>query len=229
MSSTMQAWRTDVSTLKTNFLETMKTLLAEVFDGWLSETDIVDDTTSVDYKLSTDLWLRVNSSGIYCHNNIANTDLSLFTLGNYSTYLNVTVLKSDHCLIFCINSGTTALSQYTLQANFVIDSIDNEDGYAFVNNWSTGATDIIDTETKTQSSVYIAYNTKSYNANTSSLQVAPLVNNSNGTKLDNLQNVLITPVNTAGFVAFNNQKWWINNGYFAVPAGDDEPEYTLVS
>ncbi len=223
----MQMYRTaDVATHRENFDAAINALFAEVFDGWLTSSQIVTGTGYTDYKISEKLWLRVNSDGIYYVNNGTVDGDVLFYSNSY--YFNVTVLKLNHCFAFC-GVTSSSLDRYTLDATFIVDSIDNDNGAAIIRRWGYGYTYMIDSKTRNLGTAFSAYNNYSYNANTTTLQVAPFVNNADGAELDNLYHVLITPLNAACFADFNGQKWWINNINFALPAGNAEPTPIYVS
>ena len=235
MSSTMQMYRTAVSVEKANFYNALNDLLENyAFAVGKGETAWVTidtrTTDQVDYKLSNDLFLRVSktTSGV----TVAIVKDGTVTTADSATqsYCNATIFKVNHCVALSINSSGNRLTAYSYTARTIIDSINSGDGFAIVGNISGGAgtgagtATVYDTTNNGQNTnVYIPYTGYSYKQNTSTLQIAPYINNNNGAQFDNLKAILITPINTAGFVSFNNQIWWLNNGYFALPAGDREP------
>ena len=241
MSSTMQMYRTAVSVAKADFYTALNDLLENyafaVGEGETAWVTIDTSTTDqVDYKLSNDLFLRVKkgSGNVYVCMVKNNTETSTEIIT--SNYCNATIFKVNHCVALSINSSGNILTAYSYTAKTIIDSINSGDGFAIVGNISGGAgttagtATVYDTTNNGQNTnVYIPYTGYSYKQNTSTLQVAPYINNNNGTQFDNLKAILITPINTAGFVSFNNQIWWLNNGYFALPAGDSEPNPTVIT
>lgn len=218
----MQMYRTaNISITPTDFKAALNALFAEVFEGWLTSSEIVTSTDYTDYKISTSLWLRVKSTGIYYVSNGTESDYSIYDYSNSYNY-NATVLKLDKCLVFC-GLGDYSSTRYSLRASFIVDSIDDDNGAAILYRWGYDYAQIIDSKTNTLLQTYSPFNSNSYNLNTSIMQVAPVINSTNGAKLDNLYHVLITPINTACFVDFNGQKWWANDINFALPAGNAEP------
>lgn len=235
MSSTMQMYRTAVSVAKADFYTALNDLLENyafaVGEGETAWVTIDKSTTDqVDYKLSNDLFLRVSktTSGV----TVAIVKGGTVTQTDSATqiYCNATIFKVNHCVALSINSSGNILTAYSYAARTIIDSINSGDGFAIVGNMAggngttAGTATVYDTTNNGQNTnVYIPYTGYSYKQNTSTLQIAPYINNNNGAQFDNLKAILITPINTAGFVSFNNQIWWLNNGYFALPAGDSEP------
>ena len=235
MSSTMQMYRTAVSVEKANFYNALNDLLenyafavGEGETAWVT----IDKSTNdqVDYKLSNDLFLRVSKTTSGVTVAIVKDGTVTTTESATQNYCNATIFKVNHCVALSINSSGNRLTAYSYTARTIIDSINSGDGFAIVGNISGGAgttagtATVYDTTNNGQNTnVYIPYTGYSYKQNTSTLQVAPYINNNNGAQFDNLKAILITPINTAGFVSFNNQIWWLNNGYFALPAGDREP------
>lgn len=237
MSSTMQMYRTAVSVAKADFYNALNDLLenyafavSEGETAWVT----IDKSTNdqVDYKLSNDLFLRVKkgSGNVYVCMVKNNTETETSTETITSNYCNATIFKVNHCVALSINSSGNILTAYSYTAKTIIDSINSGDGFAIVGNMTggtgvgAGIATVYDTTNNGQNTnVYLPYTGYSYKQNTSTLQVAPYINNNNGAQFDNLKAILITPINTAGFVSFNNQIWWLNNGYFALPAGDREP------
>lgn len=229
MSSSMQAYRTELAVAQSDFYAAINAVLAEVFDGWLTSSQIETESGYTDYKISTNLWLRVKTGGIYyvC-DNVESSYIADYSSGSYS--YNLTVLKVNHCLVFCINYNTSSgIPQYTNKANFVIDSIDNDNGFGLSDSWSFGYAYLIDTKAKLYTTVHSSFTNNSYNSNSTTLQVTPFIISIDGAKCDNLYNIAITPLNLATFASFNNQIWWINDGHFALCAGDSEPTYTVVT
>ena len=236
MSSTMQMYRTAVSVAKADFYNALNDLLenyafavGEGETAWVT-IDKKSTTDQVDYKLSNDLFLRVKkeSGDVYVCMVKNNTVTNVEQISSY--YCNATVFKVNHCVALSINSSGNRLTAYSYTAKTIIDSINSGDGFAIVGNMTggtgvgAGIATVYDTTNNGQNTnVYLPYTGYSYKQNTSTLQVAPYINNNNGAQFDNLKAILITPINTAGFVSFNNQIWWLNNGYFALPAGDREP------
>ena len=232
MSSSMQAYRTELAVAQSDFYAAINAVLAEVFDGWLESSQIVkgSDSTSeyTDYKISTSLWLRVRTIGFYYVYDNTEGYWPLVSYSDSSSYT-LTVLKVNHCLIFCVEN-TSSLAPYTLQADFIIDSINNDNTKcAIIKGWDTGSTFQIDTESAVYSQVHSSFNGYSYNASGSTLQVSPFIISIDGAKCDNLYNIAVTPLNSAKFASFNGQIWWINDGHFALCAGDSEPTYTVVT
>jgi hypothetical protein len=234
MSSTMQMYRTAVSVAKADFYTALNDLLENyafaLGEGEMAWVTIDTSTDQVDYKLSNDLFLRVKkgSGNVYVCMVKNNTETSTEIIT--SNYCNATVFKVNHCVALSVNSLASPLTAYSYTAKTIIDSINSGDGFAIVGNMtggagtSAGTATVYDTTNNGQNTnVYIPYTGYSYKQNTSTLQIAPYINNNNGAQFDNLKAILITPINTAGFVSFNNQIWWLNNGYFALPAGDREP------
>lgn len=236
MSSTMQMYRTAVSVAKADFYTALNDLLENyafaLGEGETAWVTIDKKTTNdqVDYKLSNDLFLRVKkgSGNVYIY--MVKNDIETYTESITSNYCNATVFKVNHCVALSVNSSGNILTAYSYNAKTIIDSINSGDGFAIVGNMpgvtgtTAGTVTVYDTTNNGQNAnVYTPYTAYSYKQNTSTLQVAPYINNNNGAQFDNLKAILITPINTAGFVSFNNQIWWLNNGYFALPAGDREP------
>lgn len=228
MASTMQAWRTGTVSGGVELYTKIVSILNN-FD-W----EDVDTSTSnqTDFYLNDINYIRVYLYNSQCNISV-NSDIGSSGIISGLTTQLVTCYKSGSCGIMCF--GTDSVN-YSYKAGLVFDTCDNgTDRVMFVNLTATNSYyQLYDGNFRTESgtTAYKAYNHsgsygKSLNSNSSTIQLAPFINSLDGEKCDNLYVVMITPV-TDCFVDFNGQKWLITNT-FALPAGDSEPEYTIVS
>lgn len=247
MSDVVNIYRTDTSVAKKDFFATLNKMLEDyVFkdgdDLWINSIDKTTTTNQVDYKLTSDLWLRIKqtnpgtSATVSAYIVKSGTESQTDLLSSFSSFFlkNVTIIRVNKCIAFCCN-GAASNPSYTYAANLIVDSINNNSGFAILEGWaanSYGVTAVTDTVSASRNNeVYMPFTQKSYRQNVALLQIAPFVNNANGAKLDNLYGVMTTPiqVTSGNIVDFNSQKWWLSGySYFALPLGSAVPDITEI-
>ena len=222
MSSTMQAWRTDVSLSKDDIYATINSFFqsSALSEYWV---DVDDSTTGrVDYYISDNIFLRVIHSGSN-HGIIPCCGATLGTSINFSTYNNLTIYKVNNCMAICANTGGNALTTYSKTANMIIDSTNSGEGKALIYAFgTTGFSTMFDSSSSASMNLYTPYVAAySLKTDTNLAQIAPLKNNLLDKSFDNLHGVLLAPLMN-NFVSVSADKWLFTNG-MALPAGSEVP------
>lgn len=225
MSSTMQAWRTALNVPSNQTYNAIKAVLDSITGYWSSPSANAP-AGNTDYYVSDNFFLRINSGGmaIYKGGVYGNSNI---TFGSYN---NLTVYKSGDCVIICPSFKSSATSEYSAEAKYIIDKTGSGAGSTIIHTVSAsdGYCKLFDNSNSAEMTVYSPYNdTYSLNPNTTFAQIAPFHNSALNKKFDTLYGVLLAPKMNE-FVDINGVKWLFTNG-FAVSAGNEVPTPVIPS
>lgn len=232
MSSTMQAWRTDINLTQAELYRTINSFFSDIYN-W---KDVESGTMTVsnneveytDYKLTDSLSLRVAPSALTPYS--GNNSGTAYNLSNKNALV---VFKYKKCLVLCLKGSPGPNQTYSIGANIIIDTTNQETGFSIFHNiteTSGGICNVADDTMSTPMQVYRPYQyslSQNINSNFHVAQIVPYISNKPGKFCDSLYGVLISPVMNT-FVDFNGGKWLFTNG-FALPTGGGLPVEEFVS
>lgn len=187
------------------------------------EVDTSDsDNKTAAFYINDDIYMTLSynntkiSLKLYAYGSIR----ELFSCTSNGYYFSCAIYRQDNYIGFNFSSTSSQKSNYSLDTNIAIDSINNDPDNIIIIAFQSSSTSYLYTSISPNvaiTSFYWYYNNAS-NATTNSIQLVPFVISKIDAQCDTIYGVCISPVMNR-FVAFNDEKWLLTNG-IAIPCGD---------
>lgn len=155
----------------------------------------------------------------------------LISCSNTTYYFSCAIYRQDNYIGFNFSSGSSQKSNYSLDTNIAIDSINNDPDNIIIMAFQSTTNNYLHTSilpNAATNSFYWYYNNGSSgnsDSTTNSIQLVPFVISKIDAQCDTIYGVCISPVMNR-FVTFNDEKWLLTSG-IAVPCNDDINYYYI--
>ena len=193
------------------------------------EVDTSDsDNKTATFYINDDIYMTLSytPSKILLNLYAYGSTRELIKCTNNSYYFSCAIYRQDNYIGFNFSSSSSQKSNYSLDTNIAIDSINNDPDNIIIMAFQSATNTYLHTSilpNTATTNFYWYYNSSSSSgsssgATTNSIQLVPFVISKIDAQCDTIYGVCISPVMNR-FVAFNDEKWLLTNG-IAIPCGD---------